>query len=165
MRHQSPVQCFPSVLLASAVLGLGSIGGLGGCTGETESSTVVPVDADDAAMNAAMERGAETVPWFVEHWDADPARTASIKVGFPTTDDTMEYIWFSPLSYADGVFAARCGNDPVSVEGLALGDLRQIPTDDIVDWMIMEGQTWYGGYTVRVFPEMNDGTITFKDPD
>lgn len=116
-------------------------------------------------MNEAMQRGNETLPWFIEQWDADPSREPSIKVGFETRDGGREYIWFVPMGYADGTFQARCANDPRYVDGLSLGDMRQVDTADIVDWMIRDGSTWYGAYTVRVFEDLNDGTITFRDPD
>lgn len=125
-----------------------------GCSHQASSDPVVGVEDDDARMTAAMDKARETFPLFLKHWQSMPSDATSVKIAVPTADDSLEHIWFAPVSIADNKITATCGNDPANVPDLKYGDERTFELSDVSDWMIMSGKTCYGGYTVRVLSEM-----------
>ena len=123
---------------------------LSGCNTNPDGDSVVSIDASDAEMNAAMERARETFPQFLAKWESMPSDAVSVKVGLPTSDDSLEHIWFIPMKITDEEITGTCGNDAVRIPGLKYGDVRTFKCSEISDWMIMVGNQCYGGYTIRV---------------
>jgi len=115
---------------------------------------VVSIDDSNVEMNKAIETARTTFPQFLKNWKSMPNDGASIKFGLPTNDGSVEHIWFEPIEISDDTVKATCGNDPVNVDGLKLGDVRTFKRSEITDWMILSGKRCYGGYTVRVLVKM-----------
>ena len=133
---------FSLALIATFVVGCGS------------GDPVINVDDSNVEMNKAIETARTTFPQFLKNWKSMPNDGASIKFGLPTKDGSVEHIWFEPIEINDDTVKATCGNDPVNVEGLKLGDVRTFKRSEITDWMILSGNRCYGGYTVRVLVKM-----------
>jgi len=135
--------------------------------GGTSSDPVVNVKDDDEAMTAAVAKATNNLPLFIKKWKQAPtAGDYSVKIGVKTIDDSLEHIWFEPIEFTDTEFTGICGNDPAKVPDLKLGDKRTFSRNDISDWMILNGQTCYGGYTIRVLSELQPDKappFEFKD--
>lgn len=118
-----------------------------------EEDNVIDVSADDSAMNAAIERAQETLPQFIAALQSPPSAEAqfSIKVRYPYgTSGAAEHLWVSGLTYRDGQFDGIMANEPLYIGGLDLGDAVTVDPADISDWMIVDGDKMYGGFTVYV---------------
>ncbi|MFN8443120.1 MAG: DUF2314 domain-containing protein [Caldilineaceae bacterium] len=59
-------------------------------------------------------------------------------------------MWLIDISYQDGKFTGKIGNEPVYRKDLKLGDEVTVPISSITDWMIIEDGKLIGGYTIRV---------------
>jgi uncharacterized protein YegJ (DUF2314 family) len=62
---------------------------------------------------------------------------------------------------------ATCANDPEDIAGLKLGDTRKFNKTEVVDWMIMVGDTCHGGYTIKALGEITGKSLPgmkFHDP-
>ncbi len=125
-----------------------------GCNTSTQSDPVVKVEHDNEKMNAAMEKARDTFPLFLRNWKTMPNDGASVKIAVPTPDDSLEHIWFEPITITNDEVTGTCANDPANVPGLKYGDKRTFKRSDISDWMIMVGRKCYGGYTIRVLCEI-----------
>lgn len=104
-------------------------------------------------MNQAIAQSRKEIGTFIEAL-ANPKASQtyfSIKKPFPWQDGNVtshEHIWLSDVSFRDGQFHGRVGNEPVDVKGLKLGDEAVVSKEEASDWMIIEDGTLIGGYTI-----------------
>lgn len=124
-----------------------------GC-GQTDDPPVVGVEADNQAMNQAMATAQATLDDFFANYQSMPGAEASLKFGLETTNGDKEHIWFNPIAVNGDTITAQCANQPVDIPGLALGDVRELNRSQVSDWLILVGNTCYGGYTMRVMAEL-----------
>lgn len=118
-----------------------------------EQGNVVKVAGDDAAMNAAIQRAQETLPQFIDalQYPDVPDLYYSIKVEYPYGNDGgSEHLWVGNLAYNGGRFTGLLENEPVYVENLQMGDSVVVDPKDVTDWMIVDGEQIYGGFTIYV---------------
>ena len=101
-------------------------------------------------MKAAIEKAKGTLDTFFENYKTMKNDSATLKFGLKTSDGGVEHIWFKPIEVNGDTIKAECGNEPRDIPGLKLGDVREFKRDQIDDWMIVVGNTCYGGYTLRV---------------
>lgn len=120
---------------------------------------VVNVDTDDEAMNAAIAKAKETFHHFEANWMRADVDGCGIKLAMKTDTDGVEHIWFTPLEIEGDQITASCANDPESIPGLRFGDVRVVDRGNISDWMIMEREKCYGGYTIRVLAEQDPASV------
>lgn len=117
---------------------------------ESGSSNLTVVEGDDAKMNAAMDRARSTVDQFIARMQnpqpGDSAFTVKKKV---VDGDVVEHFWVSDLSYADGVFSGKLGNEPHQVKNVTFGHAVTVNKSEISDWMYMEGEKIAGNFTLR----------------
>ena len=117
-------------------------------------------------MEAAIKTAQKTFGQFLEKWDTMPNDGVSVKFGIPSSDDSLEHIWFQPTEITDSEITGVCGNEPARVPGLKLGDTRTFKRSELTDWMILDGTDCYGGYTIRVLARMepeNAPALNFVD--
>jgi len=124
------------------------------CDSPPISDPVINVDETNGAMNEAIETAKSTFHHFLDNWETMPNATSSVKFGVPTSDDSLEHIWFEPIKITDTEITGICGNEPARVPGLKLGDMRTFKRSEMSDWMILDESNCYGGYTIRVLVEM-----------
>ena len=105
-------------------------------------------------MNKAIETAKSTFNQFLKNWETMPGSSVSVKFGVPTSDDSIEHIWFQPTEITETSITGICGNDPANVPDLKLGDQRTFKRSEMSDWMILVGNKCYGGYTIRVLSKM-----------
>jgi uncharacterized protein YegJ (DUF2314 family) len=143
----------PTVLLLFAMLA--SFGCDKSANDKALDRGVVNVKDDDPEMNAAIKTAQQTFPFFEENWQTMKNDGCSLKFAIPSSDGGEEHIWFSPTKIEGDKITGECGNDPLLVPGLKLGDVRTVNRSDISDWMIMVGNKCYGGYTIRVLAKQH----------
>jgi uncharacterized protein YegJ (DUF2314 family) len=104
-------------------------------------------------MNQAIAQSRKEIGTFIEALaNPKPSQTYfSIKKPFPWQDrnaTSHEHIWLSDVSFRDGKFHGRVGNEPVDVKGLKLGDEVELAKEEASDWMIIDDGSLIGGYTI-----------------
>jgi len=118
-----------------------------------EQGNVINVADDDAAMNAAIQRAQETLPQFIDALQHPESLDLffSIKVKYPYgSGSAAEHLWVDNLAYNDGHFSGVMANEPLYIVGLEMGDSVVVDPMDVSDWMIVEGEQFYGGFTIYV---------------
>jgi len=111
---------------------------------------VVSVPDDDPEMAAAAAEARRRWGEFVVAFEArQPGWHFSVKV--PISDgETMEYMWVDVTAIEGERIRGRLGNDPVSVQGVQLGDPVDANLKDLNDWTYSDGEEVFGGFTVEV---------------
>ncbi|MCA9105893.1 MAG: DUF2314 domain-containing protein [Pirellulaceae bacterium] len=118
--------------------------------GDSAEDIVIDVSDGDPQINAAIARARATFPLFEARWKKIPADSVAVKIAVPTRGGGFEHIWFEPLVITKDTVTGICGNDPENVPGLLFGDRRTFKRSQVSDWMIVVGDTCYGGYTIQV---------------
>jgi uncharacterized protein YegJ (DUF2314 family) len=116
----------------------------------TPSAAATAPDSDPE-METAFQEARETLDVFIERIAAPHPNRAyvALKVRFFPTDGPPQDIWVDNVTYTDGTFRGSMGDDIPTLR-LSFGEEVRIPTDDIVDWMIVEDDKLIGGYTIRL---------------
>lgn len=95
---------------------------------------VLPVEDDDEAMNAAIDTARRRWAEFVQAFRARGEKDMfSIKAPV-TAGGNTEHIWVEVKGISSGVVFGILGNEPVALQGLALGSPVEIPEAEISDW-------------------------------
>ena len=118
-----------------------------------EAGNVKNLASDDAEMNVAIQKAQETLPQFIAAFRSPkPTQNGfSIKVRFPYGEaDSAEHMWVNDLTLSDDQFEGVLGNEPVYVKKLHLGDQVVVDMKDISDWIIVDGNSLLGGFTIHV---------------
>ena len=129
-----------SLLLAFAVVALAF-----GCSKKPE--TFVTEGFDDAAMDAAIARARAEVDAFIKVVESKEGQSLAVKAPIKDANGT-EHFWLTGVTYADGTFSGKIGNEPGVVKNVAFGQSWQIKKDEISDWMYHKGDKIHGGYTI-----------------
>lgn len=104
-------------------------------------------------MNEAIAQSRQEIGTFIDAL-ANPKSSythLSVKKPFPYQDGNAtahEHIWLTEVSFRDGKFYGRVGNDPVDVKDLKLGDEVELAKEEASDWMIIDDGFLIGGYTI-----------------
>lgn len=122
---------------------------------------VIRVEADDAAMAAAVAEARRRWPDFLEALKSrGPGDSFSIKAPV-TVGDNTEYIWIEVDGFASDVVFGKLGNEPVALDGLRLGSAVEIPLEDLNDWCYSkEGGEPVGLFTLAA---INEAERRFQD--
>ena len=127
-----------------SLLFLGVILLLAGC--HKRPDTLVN-DYDPKAMETAISTAKGRVDEFIAVLKANGADSFSVKA--PITDSHgTEHFWITDVSFADGFFTGKVGNEPGIVKNVQLGQDWKIAKGDISDWMYMRGNKIHGGFTI-----------------
>lgn len=127
------------------LLFLGVILFLAGCPSKRPETLVSSYDA--RAMEVAISTARGRVDDFVAVLRANDADSFSVKA--PITDSHgTEHFWITDVSFKDGVFTGRIGNEPGIVKNVRFGQEWRIEKEKISDWMYMRGDKIHGGFTI-----------------
>lgn|GEM_PF-946640 len=111
---------------------------------------VVQFQAQDAAMNAAVEKARTTLPAFLARLDAgDILPTDSLKVGFPANGGN-EHIWVNQVARKGDELTGVLANEPNWMPGLHQGSTVTFAVDLVSDWSYQKDGVRWGNYTTRV---------------
>jgi uncharacterized protein YegJ (DUF2314 family) len=102
-------------------------------------------------MQAAIAEARRTVPDFATRvLTPAPGQTyAAVKVAL-REGEAVEHVWISDLAFDGESFRGRLGNTPVDLRRWSIGDTVRVSRDSVSDWMLVDADTVYGGYSVHV---------------
>lgn len=105
----------------------------------------------DVEMEAAFREARDSLDFFIEKIKMPhTGRTyVALKVRFYPPGEMPQDIWLDNVTYSNGTFCGNMGDDIPTLR-LSFGEEIVIPTEDIVDWMIVEDGKLIGGYTIRL---------------
>lgn len=110
--------------------------------------------SDDPALRAASDGARATFGYFWRElsWEyrrVVPAlQNAIVKAAF-TDADATEHMWLGDIGFDGLNVTGTLVNDPLELSTVAAGDPVAVALDDVEDWMLMAGDTAYGGFTVH----------------
>ena len=116
-----------------------------GCSKKPE--TLVTGDYDEKAMDAAIERARAEVDTFIKVVEAGEGQSLAVKAPIKDANGT-EHFWLTGVTYADGTFSGKIGNEPGVVQNVKFGQSWEIKKSEISDWMYHKGDKIHGGYTI-----------------
>jgi uncharacterized protein YegJ (DUF2314 family) len=124
---------------------------LAGCGKKHPADKVTYVAADDARMNAAIEKARSTVNTFIAALKSPkPSQSAfSVKMAFTDGAD-IEHMWLTPVTYDGTSFQGTVDNEPEKVKNVKMGQRVSVTPSKISDWMYVENRKLVGGQTLRV---------------
>lgn len=102
---------------------------------------------DQKAMDTAISTAKARVEEFIAVLQANGADSFSVKA--PITDSHgTEHFWITDVSFKDGFFTGKVGNEPGIVKNVQFGQDWRIAKADISDWMYKRGEKIHGGFTI-----------------
>ncbi len=120
-------------------------------------------------MTAAIARARETLPMFVKLFTGPHPGKYRFSLKVAIRDGAqVEHMWLIDLNQRRGEWSGVINNIPRNVSSVKMGQRLTIPQQDISDWMYMERNKIYGGYTIRVLAEMSspqDKALLAYKPD
>ena len=123
---------------------------LAACASHSDQrSGIVRVAADDPAMATAIDAARRSARVFAGQVGSPspPYEYAAIKVRLADRG-IGEHLWARNPRLLNHTFTAVLDNDPVDQKGRADGDTIRVDIDSISDWMLIRGDTIFGGFTV-----------------
>ena len=103
---------------------------------------------DEAEMAAATATAKSKLDEFLKVLGSGEADSFSVKA--PIRDgEATEHFWIVDVSYKDGVFSGKIGNEPGIVTNVKDGQKWEIKKDEISDWMYTKGDKIHGGFTIE----------------
>jgi uncharacterized protein YegJ (DUF2314 family) len=116
-----------------------------GCSDQRPDTLVSSYDQN--AMTTAISTAKARVDEFIAVLQANGADSFSVKA--PITDSHgTEHFWIVDVSFKDGVFTGKVGNQPGIVKNVQFGQEWRIAKADISDWMYARGEKIHGGFTI-----------------
>lgn len=120
-------------------------------TAERAGSDTVMVHETDPAMNAAIEQARSSLAIFTGRLPSLRASGAFICIKLPLTEGGMtEHVWMADPAFDGGQFTGRLASEPVNLPSWSRDDRIAVSADQISDWMAIDGEVLYGGYTIHV---------------
>jgi len=106
---------------------------------------------DDIEMNRAIATAKKTMYIFKNALENNKAAYTDfcLKVEFKTPDRN-EHIWVSDIFLSENTFYGIIDNLPAYTKQIKMGDTISIKNENIKDWMFLDGDELYGGYTIQV---------------
>ena len=119
------------------------------CKRRTEGGNVVRLAGDDPGLVAAAAEARRRWPEFVAAFNENrPGRKTAVKYAAPIKGGGAEQIWIMVTALGSGTISGTLGNKPVEDIGLKQGDAVTIQTGDVRDWLITDGQSMTGGFSI-----------------
>jgi len=139
-------------LLASLAL-LGLLFFTSACSKTEKVAETLPVDEglvleyDAAEMEKAVATARTRVGEFITALAKGDAESYSVNV--PISDvNGSEQFWVGAVTYKDGQFTGRIGNDPEIVQTVKNGQAWTASQEEISDWMFTVDGKIHGGFTI-----------------
>ena len=131
------------------------------CSPSATNDSVVHVDTDDEAMNAAIAEARATVQEFVQALTEQAPGDTYFAIKVPIHDGVeTEHFWLTEVAYSDGTFTGIIDNTPELVSNVKEGQPYEIAETEISDWVFFRDGVAIGNRTVRVlFLQMPDEDV------
>lgn len=122
-----------------------------GATGKRSQPDIIQVHESDTEMNAAMAQARSSLNGFVDRLPRMRAAGLPVSIKFPLSENgETEHVWMGDPVFGDGLFAGYLASEPANLPSWSYGDRVVVPADEISDWMVIEDDTLYGGFTMYV---------------
>jgi uncharacterized protein YegJ (DUF2314 family) len=121
---------------------------------DQDEPRVVSVDGDDPRLFAARQEARRRLGEFAAAFAKGQGKEFMVKVQLPDKDGGYENIWMDVETITKDKIRGTLGNEPFELPGLHLGSSVEVARDSIVDWMYTVGEETKGGFTVKIFEEM-----------
>jgi uncharacterized protein YegJ (DUF2314 family) len=115
---------------------------------DPKPETLVEGGYDEAEMAAAIARAQTEVDSFIATLSNGNGSDFAVKVPIDDKGET-EHFWLTDITYRDGEFEGRIGNDPGVVTNVRFGQTVKVRKDKISDWLFMRDGKMHGNYTLR----------------
>jgi uncharacterized protein YegJ (DUF2314 family) len=122
--------------------------GICACDSSGKPDTLVSEGYDQAAMEAAIKRAQAEVDFFIDALDQKTGSDFGVKAPIEENGQT-EHFWLTDLTFQNGEFSGKIGNDPGIVKNVKFGQDWKIKKEAISDWMFMRDGKMHGNYTMR----------------
>ena len=125
----------------------------------SSKSEIVPVQSDDAEMNAAMQTARDRFPEFWREVSADYKRVIPVLGGSMVKayfDDPGgapqggEHMWVSGVEYDGKIITGELADTPRHLRSVRAGQHVSFPLECLSDWFYVDGGKAIGAFTVRV---------------
>ena len=111
-------------------------------------------DNSDSEYQLTIAKAQETLGTFREmSRDCDPwAPLIKTELSNLQTDGRC-FVWLNNVQFTSTGFLAQLFEIPPALQGFAIGDEFEIIPNDVLDWMINDGGTLHGGFSLRYHRE------------
>jgi uncharacterized protein YegJ (DUF2314 family) len=134
------------------------------CKRKTEGGNVVQLGPDDPGLVAAAAEAKRRWPEFVAAFnEGRPGRKCAVKYAAPIKGGGNEQIWIMVTALGSGTISGTLGNAPVEDIGLNLGDAVTIQTSEVKDWLLTDGQSMTGGFSIATLRNAKGKPERFAD--
>jgi uncharacterized protein YegJ (DUF2314 family) len=117
---------------------------LSGCS-ERPDTLINKFDSNE--MDTAISTAKRRVDEFVSVLNKKEADSFSVKAPIKDANGT-EHFWITDVTYDNGSFTGKIGNDPGIVKNVKFGQTWKVKKDEISDWMYTVGDRIHGGFTI-----------------
>jgi uncharacterized protein YegJ (DUF2314 family) len=114
---------------------------------EQKPETLIESGYNEAEMDSAIARARREVDAFLAELAKPTGDDHAVKAPIKEGDQT-EHFWLTNVTYKDGQFHGKIGNDPGIVSNVKFGQSWSIARDDISDWMFVRDGKIHGNYTM-----------------
>jgi len=121
--------------------------------GFEEEPATTKISHHDPEMLAAEAEARRRFPEFRARFEKHLAgEQFYVKAPFASDESHEEFMWVLVDSIRDGMVRGELANDPESVQNLRIGDVVEVPIDQVEDWNVQDesGEMVAGGFTVKV---------------
>ncbi len=132
----------------------------------SSKSKIIPVQSDDAEMNAAMQTAREKFPEFWREVSADHKRVipalggSMVKAYFDDPGGAPgggEHMWVRDVEYDGKVITGTLADAPRHLHSVRSGEQVSFPLERLSDWFYVDGGKAIGAFTVRVLRSRMSG--------
>lgn len=117
------------------------------CSCGSKPETLAQGGYDEKEMDAAIARAQSEVDSFVAEMAKGNGKDFSVKA--PVREVGTTGFWLTDITFKDGEFSGKIGNDPGIVGNVKFGQAWTIKKEKISDWMFMRDGKMHGNYTMR----------------
>jgi uncharacterized protein YegJ (DUF2314 family) len=112
---------------------------------------VRPVEVDDPEMLQARSQAQKTLGYFLSRLKhPGETRDHRIKARF-AEEEIAEHMWVSGLSFDGERFTGVLDNTPKDLKTFKADQRVAVEGDKVEDWLLVDGETLMGAYTLRYF--------------
>jgi uncharacterized protein YegJ (DUF2314 family) len=123
-----------------------------------ESAPILSGEGLEEELQKAADEAQGRLPEFVSAFERrKKGAICGVKAKFQD-GESVEWMWVTVEHITDDGFEGRLDNDPGELTNVKVGDRITVKSDDVVDWVVKEGDGMRGGFSIEVFQKhVGDG--------
>ena len=120
---------------------------LASCSNEDRT---VNIAADDPEMLSAFAKANATLPKFWESFENPKNGESDFSLKVKIEDQNgVEYFWVININKKSGKVVGEINNDPEIIKSIKIGEIVEVPLENIVDWQYIQKEKIVGNFTLR----------------